>query len=589
MKTRKIPRDVNGFTMCLASAGCLAIFLGIEDFHVTSWLEFLMVVAMSIGLSVFPIRLVSGVRGGQVYATANIGYLYLLLHVGFSAAIITQVLEIVSIFLFDLRKRKISSISWFRVLASIGIYFVALGMDRLYLELFPHASVWIQSFVVLMIFDAVNQFLLFALQASVGNHLGFHTYLAVWRDLFFPLFICSAILATVLQPSPAPIHFFLRCVYATLILVAIIYVTRRHSDEAERHQTIAAKYRAITDNTLDCITVVDRDFIILYASPAHQALIQRSPSEMEGKSLIPYILLDDALKFKAALKEVLERGDAKTLTIRFMDMDGRAVVTELTAAPALDENEAITSIVIIARDQTERLTAEEMLRKSERLAAVGQLAAGVAHEIRNPLTTVKGFLQIVEQSPADWPRFSPLVRSEVERIESIISEFLVWSKPQFGRRSFHDVVRIMSSVVSVMSTQAVMRGVSIDFNSQGSLPSILCDEVHIKQVFVNIVKNGIEAMPSGGRLSISIGTTEDGISVSVKDEGVGIPPELLSKIGDPFFTTKSDGTGLGMMVTFKIIHDHGGNIDLISDGRSGTTVRIELPVNRQSDIRVYQH
>jgi signal transduction histidine kinase len=186
------------------------------------------------------------------------------------------------------------------------------------------------------------------------------------------------------------------------------------------------------------------------------------------------------------------------------------------------------------------------------LAAVGQLAAGVAHEIRNPLTSMKGyaeFLQLDEKEP-ERMEFLNIILDEIERVNTIVEDFMVLAKPKDVELEEKNIVSIIKNVVSLLEFEARKNHICIHLDYDQDIIQILCDENRLKQVFLNIMKNGIEAMPSGGDLHVRMRIHENNVHISIEDKGVGIPKDKLKKLGEPFFTTKKNGNGLGLMISF---------------------------------------
>ena len=227
---------------------------------------------------------------------------------------------------------------------------------------------------------------------------------------------------------------------------------------------------------------------------------------------------------------------------------------------------------------------EELLRRSEKLTTVGQLAAGVAHEIRNPLTTLRGFLQLQQQSKNLNMAHVSLMLSELDRINLIVGEFLILAKPQATKFINKDVRDVLHDVLIFLDSEAHLHNIEFLTNFTKESCSISCEENQLKQVFINLLKNAIEAMPSGGAIHITIQKRNQNISISIRDEGIGIPEDIIEKIGDPFFTAKESGTGLGIMVSQRIINTHQGTLDIHSQVDTGTTVRLTLPALKEARV-----
>ncbi|MGS2780251.1 ATP-binding protein [Robertmurraya sp. GLU-23] len=218
--------------------------------------------------------------------------------------------------------------------------------------------------------------------------------------------------------------------------------------------------------------------------------------------------------------------------------------------------------------------------KSEKLSAVGQLSASIAHEIRNPLTALKGFLQIMMSSaPSKEICYYEIMAGEIARIEQITGELLMVAKPQVQHFRYEDLTEIFHDVTTLLGSQALMNRVNIHFTAE-DIPLVYCVANQLKQVFINLIKNAIESMPSGGDIHVLLESSPNGqVSIKITDQGCGIPEDVLENIGIPFYTTKQKGTGLGMMTSFKIIESHTGTMEITSKETEGTSVKITLPVH----------
>jgi two-component system, sporulation sensor kinase E len=235
----------------------------------------------------------------------------------------------------------------------------------------------------------------------------------------------------------------------------------------------------------------------------------------------------------------------------------------------------------VFKDVTEKIEMENRLKKSDTLNVVGELAAGIAHEIRNPMTALKGFIQLLQgDMQENHAMYFQVILSELNRIDSIINEFLILAKPQVVKYSKVNVTTIMEETVELLTTHAVLYNVQFETCFDQFLPIIYCEPNQLKKVFVNMIKNAIEVMPSGGKIHIQIESKDEkNICISIQDEGTGIPVGKLKKLGEPFYTTKERGTGLGLMVSYKIIEEHKGVIKVESVEGVGTTFHIFLPVH----------
>lgn len=238
---------------------------------------------------------------------------------------------------------------------------------------------------------------------------------------------------------------------------------------------------------------------------------------------------------------------------------------------------------IMFKDVTNLRSLEEQVKRSDRLAMIGQIAAGTAHEIRNPLTSIKGFLQVLggtfQDKGMDKERsYTEIMLTEINRINDLVSEFLLLGKRKDVTYHEVEIHTTLREILPIIHNEAILHNVNVHYEATESSPKVIADRELLKQVFLNISKNGIEAMSDGGSLTISVRTdTEDRfVLVEIRDTGPGIPNFLIDKIFDPFFTTKSEGTGLGLSVCQRIVHDMGGTIRVSSKG-FGTTFAVCLP------------
>lgn len=339
-----------------------------------------------------------------------------------------------------------------------------------------------------------------------------------------------------------------------------------------------AKYRLIAENTSDLIMVMDREQGVSYFSPSHELVLGYDVSELESEKIFRFIHPDDVVIFRKTMEKIIVNNVSQSIEFRLMHKEGHSIEFESRCMPVMGENRIIEKIVIISRDISERKKSEEILLQSEKLSIVGELAAGVAHEIRNPLTTIKGFVQLYKKENSSI-EFNDLLLTELERIETITSEMLSLGKPQAIQLNRGNLRELIENTVELLSPQAHMKNIQFIRNYEDEVFFITCEKNQIKQVFLNIFKNAMEAMPKGGNIEIKLRSGNDGnCLISVQDQGFGIPEELLPRLGEPFYTLKEKGTGLGLMICHKIIKQHQGDISYQSKLNEGTLVEIRLPL-----------
>lgn len=220
------------------------------------------------------------------------------------------------------------------------------------------------------------------------------------------------------------------------------------------------------------------------------------------------------------------------------------------------------------------------LRRADRLSALGELSAGLAHEIRNPLGSIEGALQILrrEDLPSETKtEFSTLAQKEIDRLKGLVLDFLEFARPQQPHQEPADINELLKAVQRLSSESAKMAGVSIRLKSADDLPLASLDPEQMKQVLLNLVLNAIQAMPQGGEVLLSALKRDDAIVVEVKDQGIGVDPSHLERIFDPFFTTRAKGTGLGLSIAYRIVSQHGGHISAVPNPDRGMTFTVTLP------------
>ncbi|WP_238996743.1 sensor histidine kinase [Paenibacillus pinistramenti] len=338
---------------------------------------------------------------------------------------------------------------------------------------------------------------------------------------------------------------------------------------------------SVINQTADAIHLSDPNWRILRVNHAFAQLYGWKEDEIAGREL-PFVPSGKWQEWEEWERE-LASGEQlpweETLRLR---KDGTEVEVSISHSPVFNKNGTIIAYITISRDMTEHNRMQELLRRSEKLTTVGQLAAGVAHEIRNPLTTLRGFLQLQQQTKKFNSRHVDIMLSELDRINLIVSEFLILAKPQASHFQDKDIRYVLGDVISLLDSEAHLHG--IEFVSDFSKDPVIvhCEENQLKQVFINILKNAMEAMPRGGGIGLKVIKEGGQALIGIIDEGEGIPFEKISKLGEPFYTSKEKGTGLGLMISQRIIETHRGTFNINSMVGWGTMVTITLPLAEAS-------
>ncbi|MFF2889871.1 PAS domain S-box protein [Paenibacillus sp. NPDC057967] len=344
----------------------------------------------------------------------------------------------------------------------------------------------------------------------------------------------------------------------------------------EENRRMKEHLESFINHSNDAIHLMDLEGKVIQVNRAFEQLFGYEEAEVLGKKY-PTIPETHRMEKRQMIGLLLAGKKLPAQETVRVTRTGEILPVSVTVSPIRDSDGTIRAFASTCRDMRSRNRMEELLRRSEKLTTVGQLAAGVAHEIRNPLTTLRGFLQLQLQSKSLNLSHVTLMLSELDRINLIVGEFLILAKPQATKFVTKDVRDVLQDVLRFLDSEAHLHNIVFRTVITEEHCLISCEENQLKQVFINLLKNGIEAMPQGGPIHISIQKKGGSIAISITDEGVGIPEEMISKIGDPFFTGKETGTGLGIMVSQRIISSHQGTLDIQSQVNVGTSVKVTLP------------
>ena len=376
-------------------------------------------------------------------------------------------------------------------------------------------------------------------------------------------------------------------------------------------------FRALIENVVDVITIIDAEGVIRYQSPSLEPVLGYKPAELIGVNIVELLHPDDVPKVNAAIKAAAPPngtpGIAPVVETRFRHKDGSWRNLE-SICKKLPDIPSVTGIVINSRDITERKRAEENIKKysaelikrneeihnmtqqlwqAAKLATMGELVASIAHELNNPLTTVSLRIEsLTTKTSGDDPHLRELeiIGKEVERMGDLIKNLL-----QFSRRSQQEISTVfvceeIEKTLELIHYHLRKYNIEIIKEFAHDVPKIHADRQQLRQIFLNLFINASDAMPQGGTLTIRVTTSaeEKQVHIEIADTGVGIPPEILPKVTEPFYTTKPEGkgTGLGLAICRRIVKEHNGKFDLTSEGvpGMGTTVRISLPVTNGRNV-----
>ena len=348
----------------------------------------------------------------------------------------------------------------------------------------------------------------------------------------------------------------------------------------------------IMEQVSDSVTVMDTDYRIMYVNTAMKALYGYDEAELIGRS--PEFLNAEppAEGTQNAVYQAVSAGDTWLGTLENKRKDGSTFDCELKVSPTYDRDAQITGYIGVQRDVTERrLTAErekelqQEIIASGRLASVGEMAAGIAHEINNPLTGVIGYSDILMRKdiPEDIKREAGFIHDGAQRIAGIVRRMLTYARQHAPERADADINDILKATLEMQSHAMRSGGVEVMTQLDRDIPAMPLDAGQIQQVFLNIILNAQYEMADshgGGTLLVKTERVNDTIRVSFKDDGPGIAAQNLTKVFEPFFTTREvgQGAGLGLSVSHGIVKQHGGTIRVESELGKGATFTVELPI-----------
>ncbi len=341
------------------------------------------------------------------------------------------------------------------------------------------------------------------------------------------------------------------------------------------------RLKGFTERILESMTsgvlIFDPEGKATYANPEIKIIMGRQFPE--GWS--PF---DSSGKLPGRLNELMVEALTTNITLESEKVKIRnsnpARIVEVNAFPFRNENGGMLGTAVFIKDVTQISALEEQLKRADKLSALGVLAAGIAHEIRNPLTGMKMIVQLLQSEfGVKDPRSEPLniIQSEIDRLESIIGSLLDFARPSKPKAIDVEPERVVEDCYVLIKNQLKKQDIRFSKSVVANCPKIVGDPDQLKQVFINILSNAVQALYSGGELRVNIDQRDDFVIIAFEDTGSGIPANRLSDIFNPFMTTKEDGTGLGLSMALRIIEEHGGKIEVQSVIDEGSTFTVYLP------------
>ena len=355
----------------------------------------------------------------------------------------------------------------------------------------------------------------------------------------------------------------------------------------ERSDVIKSKLQlqAIFDGITDGLIIVDADFRIVAVNKTEAAFLGKEPREIVGRPCYEVYCRGGSACELCPAHETFATGQPALVSRLELTTGYHRKGVDVYTFPVKDERGETVQAIQYIKDVTDRLKLQRQLREVEQLSGIGQMAANVAHEIRNPLIAVGGFARQLHESmgPDDPNReYTGIILEEVTRLEQILREQLTLEKhlqPAFRPVDVNQIIRDVRKLLShgILSSQVRLSGELAD-----GLPVTMGDANQLKQAFLNIINNAIQSIEDGGEVRVTTQQRGEWIVVRIADSGPGISEEVMGKLFVPFFTTRKTGSGLGLAVTRRIIENHGGEIEVDSEVGKGTIFEVRVPIVRSS-------
>ncbi len=347
-------------------------------------------------------------------------------------------------------------------------------------------------------------------------------------------------------------------------------------------KTSLTRIKAFSDNVVENMPIgllaIDTDKNIISFNQTAEWVLQVKALEVIGKKADE--ILPPQLECLTAELETEEELIEKEIECPVTD--GRRIPMDVSVSRLEDDDGTAMGHIILFRDLTEIQELKGEVERTQRLASLGRLAAGIAHEIRNPLSSIKGFATYFRERYRDVPedqKTAEIMVQEVERLNRVIGQLLEFARPMSVRKKATSIQTVIQHSLKMIERDAQAKNINIRANLSPEIQEVSIDPDRMNQVLLNLYLNGMEAMEDGGTLSVDLYPDEDGrqIKIAVSDTGKGINKDDLVHVFDPYFTTKQSGTGLGLAIVHKIIESHKGEVKVESEPEKGTTVTIILP------------
>lgn len=366
-----------------------------------------------------------------------------------------------------------------------------------------------------------------------------------------------------------------------VIVFGFISATQSYAVLSDEYRKIQTYTGTILDNMADAVVATDPKGNITVFNKAAEKLFHISTDAVLGKKCSA-VIADP----QSCIERTLESGKPiEYEEAMYTTKESKTVVVGVGTSVVRTAKNELDTVVAVIRDLTEQRRVEEQLRRQEKLSAMGELASSVAHEIRNPLNSISMTAQrfqkdfVPKEYEEEYFSLAKMMQAEVERVSNIIRQFLQFARPPKLNPSEVNVSEFIRQLVSVVESEARARDITLDVNVRWDGMARF-DNTQMQQVMLNIIQNGFHAMERGGTLTFDCAREDKLLVFKITDTGKGIPPEHLSKIFNLYFTTKADGTGMGLSMAHQIVAEHGGRIEVESEIGKGTVFTLRIPTER---------
>lgn len=366
-----------------------------------------------------------------------------------------------------------------------------------------------------------------------------------------------------------------------LLYGLVVYWTEKLLISQKELQVTYEQYKSLFMQNPDAVLELNRDRRIIAVNPQAEKLFELKEEDLKNKSYEILLPLKEKDQLVSYFNQVFNKETVKFETT--IQVKGHSKIVRCSLFPIIVQEEMI-GIHAALRDITLIRHEEELMIMSEKSSVIGHLAASVAHEIRNPLTSIKGFIQLMQSTNELNSCYLDIMLDEIDRINTITSEMLILGKNQEVNYQRLDIRESIQQVLTLMKAQTNLNNIELLYKEKNQPVMIKANDAQIKQVLINLIKNSIEAISEKGKIMIDFEMVQNEAILTIADNGAGMEPERLERIGELFYSTKEKGTGIGLAVCKKIIQRHNGEISFKSEKNKGTIVTIRIPLAKEQMV-----